>query len=405
MGRGAPAGRWRVWRRIVAELGYALVTAGVVLLAFVAYDLWGTSLSESHAQAVLARQFHAALAAPGHLVQPARRVLTGGLKSKTTGSDSPTVGSHSPTVGSHSPTVGSQAGRALVATGTLPVPPSGVALDRIVIPAIGVDRYVVQGVAEADLQMGPGHYPGTPMPGQRGNVGIAGHRTTFGAPFFELGQLVNGDMVYITDTTGWTWGYRVERLFSVAPTDVAVLAPSPHAELTLTTCTPPFEATQRLVVRAELAGGAPPGTAVTGLPKRLAHGRSDLLIANPGPGGALPSKPGGAGPSRVSKAAGIAKSTGAARASPSAPTRAVPVASNENAAAGAVLWGAGAAAIWVLARISASLWLPRRGARERWSPRRARCSQAGVILLGAAVACVPLWSCFANVVQLLPANF
>ena len=130
------------------------------------------------------------------------------------------------------------------------------------IPAIGVDRYVVQGVAEADLQMGPGHYPGTPLPGQAGNVAIAGHRTTFGAPFFRLNEVHGGDLVYLTDTLGTTWVYRVVSQFVVAPSDVAVLDPTRTPELTLTTCNPRFEATSRLVVRAVLLTHLAHGTRV-----------------------------------------------------------------------------------------------------------------------------------------------
>ena len=106
---------------------------------------------------------------------------------------------------------------------SLPVPPPGGALDHLVIPAIGLSRYVVQGVNEGDLQMGPGHYPGTPLPGQPGNVGIAGHRTTFGAPFFRLNEVSRGDLVLLTDTSGTTWVYDVVRQWVVDPGDTAVL--------------------------------------------------------------------------------------------------------------------------------------------------------------------------------------
>ena len=134
----------------------------------------------------------------------------------------------------------------------------------MVIPAIGVDRYVVEGVGEPDLQMGPGHYPGTALPGQAGNVGIAGHRTTFGAPFFRLNELARGDFIYLTDTSGTTWVYDVVRDWVVPPSDVAVLDPTHEPELTLTTCNPRFEATSRLVVRAVLVKRLPRGARLAG---------------------------------------------------------------------------------------------------------------------------------------------
>src|ERR1700722_13538307 len=112
--------------------------------------------------------------------------------------------------------------------------------------------------------MGPGHYPGTPLPGQRGNVGIAGHRTTFGAPFFRLNEVVPGDLIYLTDTSGTTWVYSVQREWVVAPTDVGVLDPTQKAELTLTTCNPRFEAISRLVVRAQLEARLAKGTKLAG---------------------------------------------------------------------------------------------------------------------------------------------
>ena len=88
---------------------------------------------------------------------------------------------------------------------------------------------------------GPGHYPGTPLPGQPGNVGIAGHRTTFGAPFFRLNEVSRGDLVLLTDTSGTTWVYDVVRQWVVDPSDTAVLDTTRAPMLTLTTCNPRFE--------------------------------------------------------------------------------------------------------------------------------------------------------------------
>ena len=72
---------------------------------------------------------------------------------------------------------------------------------RLEIPRIGVDEIVVAGVGVDDLHKGPGHYPDTPLPGERGNVAIAGHRTTYGAPFHDIDELQPGDEVVATTVT------------------------------------------------------------------------------------------------------------------------------------------------------------------------------------------------------------
>ncbi len=168
---------------------------------------------------------------------------------------------------------------------SLPIPPPGGALDHLVIPAIGLSRYVVQGVDESDLQMGPGHYPGTPLPGQRqlGNVGIAGHRTTFGAPFFRLNEVAHGDLILLTDTSGTTWVYRVVRQWVVDPSDTAVLDQTHTAMLTLTTCNPRFEATSRLVVRAALLRRVPPGPKAAPAPANETSDRTRATVAGNDP--------------------------------------------------------------------------------------------------------------------------
>ncbi len=116
--------------------------------------------------------------------------------------------------------------------------------------------YVIQGVTLADLQRGPGHYPGTAMPGQKGNFAVAGHRTTYGAPFFNLDQLRKGDDVRVTRRDGKKVVYRVHTQQIVAPGDTWVIEPDPlkrgKKTLTLTTCNPRFSNAERLIVFAEL---------------------------------------------------------------------------------------------------------------------------------------------------------
>ena len=95
----------------------------------------------------------------------------------------------------------------------------GQAMGRIVMPAIGVNDVFVQGTDAGDLSKGPGHYPATPLPGERGTVAIAGHRTTYGAPFRHIDGLHPGDRIELRMPYG-RFTYSVERTKIVPPTDV-----------------------------------------------------------------------------------------------------------------------------------------------------------------------------------------
>jgi sortase A len=132
--------------------------------------------------------------------------------------------------------------------------PSGEPFAAIRIPKIDVDQVVIEGVGRDDLIQGPGHMPWTPLPGQPGNAVISGHRVTYGRPFFDLDQLVPGDVIEVETTVG-VHVYTVRELQIVAPTDVWVAGSRRGAWLTLTTCHPRFSAAQRLVVFAELTDG------------------------------------------------------------------------------------------------------------------------------------------------------
>ena len=96
---------------------------------------------------------------------------------------------------------------------------------RIGIPKIGVDQYVVEGVNVDDLRKGPGHYPTTQLPGHEGNSAIAGHRTTYGAPFGELDQLQPGDQIVLVTVQG-KFKYKVTDQRVVDPSEISVLDPS-----------------------------------------------------------------------------------------------------------------------------------------------------------------------------------
>lgn len=128
------------------------------------------------------------------------------------------------------------------------------------IPVIEVDQAVVEGVGRSDLRNGPGHYPGTALPGQPGNMVISGHRTTYTKPFHDLDLLVTGDSVFV-DTASGTFEYVVVESWVVEPDNVTPLAATAEPALTLTTCTPKGSARQRLIVRALLVDpGYPKGT-------------------------------------------------------------------------------------------------------------------------------------------------
>lgn len=194
----------------IAAVGRVLLYGGLLVLGFVVYLLWGTGLYEARQQNHLERRFHSQVQARAAL--PA--------------SPSPT-------------------------DMTPPPPPPGDAVAIIKVPRIGLDRVVVEGVALSDLRRGPGHYPGTPFPGELGNAAIAGHRTTYGAPFNRLEELQPGDRILVT-TVRSTFTYRVIETKVVKPSAFEVLAPTKDARLTLTTCNPKYSARQRLVVVATL---------------------------------------------------------------------------------------------------------------------------------------------------------
>lgn len=206
---------WRV-RRVGGAIGRTFITLGILILLFVAYQLWGTSIYTAQQQAQLEEQFQEAVRSEGPPTTIAPAPLT---------------------------------------------PPEGEAVAQIRIAKIGVDSIVVSGVTREALRKGPGHYPDTPLPGQEGNAAIAGHRTTYGAPFADLDQLAPGDLIEVRTLQG-SFRYRMTEQLIVAPSDVSVIEPvlkipgdpssGNDSTLTLTTCNPKYSAAQRLVIKAEL---------------------------------------------------------------------------------------------------------------------------------------------------------
>lgn len=229
-------------RSSLATAGRILLALSVLVVLFVGYQLWGTGIVQARQQASLRSRFERSLAD--------RR----GVPATSAPPAAATPGP--PTA---DPTPGQPVG-------------------TLVIPEIGLNQVVVEGTGPTQLAAGPGHYPGTPLPGQEGNAAIAGHRTTHGRPFYDLDALVSGDPITVTTLQG-TFHYAVVRSEVVPPTDVAVLAPSSDPELTLTTCTPRYSAAQRLVVVARLVAPATalPAPAVRTSEVRVADSTPDPL--------------------------------------------------------------------------------------------------------------------------------
>lgn len=198
------SGRSRIILTTLDVVGRTMIATGVVLLLFVAYQLWGTGIAESQSQSNLANKFETVISAP--VTEP-----------------------------------------------TLPA--YGDVISRIEIPKIDVDKYVVAGVDAKSLRKGPGLFPGSPLGGQLGNVAITGHRTTYGAPFSRIDEMKVGDEIVIQTAEGsFTYVVNAEP-FVVPPTqtEVARTLDRTKATLTLISCHPKWTSEKRIVVTADLA--------------------------------------------------------------------------------------------------------------------------------------------------------
>ncbi len=225
----------QVWS-VVGAIGRFMMRAGVVILLFVAYQLWGTGLATSRAQDRLTRQFDEQIAR-------------------------------------FAPSTDTASGTAPTTAATdLPAPQPGDPIARLTIPSIDSDFIMVQGVDLRWLQEGPGHFPQTPLPGQPGNAAVAGHRTTYQAPFNRLDELVPGDRITVQTVQG-TFTYAVDAQFDpedgarsghviVSPDDLSILDQGTGNRLTLVACHPKFSAARRIVVTATLTSDPAPPTPI-----------------------------------------------------------------------------------------------------------------------------------------------
>jgi sortase A len=218
----------------VGWVGRVLVGVGVLLLLFVAYQLWGTNLAEARSQEALRRAFDRSLT-----TTTTASVLPSSSPASTTTAEAP------------------------------PSPPAGEAVAVLRIPAIGVDKAVIEGVGVPDLKKGPGHYPTSARIGAIGNVVISGHRTTYLAPFNRVDELHAGDPIVLETQSFW-YTYTVTAESVVQPTAIEVTYPVPghlggrptQRLLTLTTCNPKYSARTRLIVHATLTAPLAKGSGV-----------------------------------------------------------------------------------------------------------------------------------------------
>jgi sortase A len=127
----------------------------------------------------------------------------------------------------------------------------GHAFGRIEIDRIGLSTVVIQGTDTSSLQRGPGHYPTTSLPGQPGTVAIAGHRTTYLAPFRHIDEIRDGDEIRL-EMPYAAFTYTVERHEVVDPGDVGIIKPVGYPQLVLTACHPPYSAAHRYAVFGKL---------------------------------------------------------------------------------------------------------------------------------------------------------
>lgn len=128
----------------------------------------------------------------------------------------------------------------------------GEAIGEIEIPAIDAGYVVLEGTATADLQRGPGHYPDTALPGEGKTIGIAGHRTTYGAPFKRIDDVDEGDEI-ILEMPYATLTYEVTETRIVEPEQVEIVDDVGRERLVLTACHPLYSAAQRYAVFADLS--------------------------------------------------------------------------------------------------------------------------------------------------------
>jgi len=246
---------------VLAGLGRALFLSSLLLAAFLGFKVWGTNLITLDSQQRLRTE----------IVVSDRVEVVSEAQSPVFDDSAPTA--EVETISTATPEVVQVAEEVQTVSTPTPVTPAldnvgvglvkesaeaallevGEPLGVLRIPAIDVDLVVVGGVGTEELKMGPGHYPGTALPGGLGNAAFAGHRTTYGAPFLDVDRLQAGDVIEFARGDD-IWVYEVTGTQIVSPTDAHVLLTESPLEsvLTLTSCHPKRSTAQRIIVSAAL---------------------------------------------------------------------------------------------------------------------------------------------------------
>jgi sortase A len=211
----------------IQVVGWTLIWSGVFIFGYVGWQLFGTDLITARVQAVAEVDLEQTFQEQRESLPPVEEIIR-----QDGGNVKPVVVRLQPE----------------------DYPPEDTGFGAIRIPKLGLDVVVFEGVTPAALKKGPGHIPGTVLPGQPGNAAISGHRTTYGRPFYDLDLLEPGDMIEVETAIG-VHIYEVRESFIVFPTDVWVIDQRDGAWLTLTTCNPKFSARERLIISAELVDG------------------------------------------------------------------------------------------------------------------------------------------------------
>lgn len=229
-----------------------LISVGLLMFAFVGYQLYGTGIQTAQAQNRLENEFEELLAATGGGGEADTDLTT--LPGEGPDTVAATVPATIEATESTAATESTTPTSSTVPAARLTPPPQGEPLAKITIESIGLEKIVIEGVRTSDLEDGPGHFPETPLPGQYGNSAIAGHRTTHGQPFNRIDEVQVGDDVVVETIVG-RYTYVVTGQVIVSPNDYQLVIPTldpTTATLTLTSCHPKFSARQRIVVTAVL---------------------------------------------------------------------------------------------------------------------------------------------------------
>lgn len=224
---------------LVRGIGWLLVVSGAVILLYVVYLLWFTGFETDRAQDDLADAW------AGQLTPD----VAGDPDDEEAGAGDEGASDDAEPRDPQQPSTPPDTGGAFAALW----------FERDGEPILHEDPlYVIQGVTLDLLKSGPGHYPDSALPGGAGNLAIAGHRTTYGSPFWSVDELRDGDTIHVVDRDRreWVYDYREQRV--VQPVDTWVVADDPlgtaRPTITLTTCHPRGSAARRLIVWGELQG-------------------------------------------------------------------------------------------------------------------------------------------------------